>query len=349
MRIAVVTSHIPFVEGGHLAIARSTVLALREHGHEAELILTPQNRFGRVFQAYLANFLTDVMEDGLGRPIDQVISFRFPSFACQHPVHVNWLNHRFREYYDLWEQFSARLSGPGRLKEKWKRWIIHRLDNYFLKRRVTKVFAQSKTVQERLSRWGKIAAEVLYPPPPQRPYRLEKYGDFLLSVSRLQKLKRVDLLLQAMALCPSASFRLVIIGDGPEKSRLEKLARELGLKERVELRGWTDDETLLNAYAECRAVYFGPYHEDYGLVTIEAFSSGKPVITCADSGGPRELVSASGGGMIVQPEVKDIRSALEEIMSDPSLAERLGQRGRRFASQITWEKALSKLTFRKPL
>ncbi len=343
MRIAVVTSHIPFVEGGHLAIARSTVLALREHGHEAELILTPQNRFGRVFEAYLANFLTDVREDGLGRPIDQVISFRYPSFACQHPVHVNWLNHRFREYYDLWDQFAGRLSWPGRLKEGFKRWFIHRLDNYFLKRRVKKVFAQSKTIQERLSRWGKIPAEVLYPPPPQRSYRLEKYGDFLLSVSRLQKLKRVDLLLQAMARCRSATFRLIIIGDGPERARLEKMAEELGLKERVELRGWTDDKALLQAYAECRAVYFGPYQEDYGLVTIEAFSAGKPVITCADSGGPVELVSASGGGMVVPAQIEAISSALEKIMTDLSLAERLGQQGMRFASEITWEKTVAKL------
>ena len=59
-RIAVVTSTPWFVEGGHLVMARSLVQALREEGHEAELVLTPQNRFGRQGAAYLAAWLTDV-------------------------------------------------------------------------------------------------------------------------------------------------------------------------------------------------------------------------------------------------------------------------------------------------
>ncbi len=124
MRIAVVTSHVPFIEGGHLVIARSTVKALQNAGHQAELILTPQNRFDRIFQAYVANWLTDLTEDGLGRKIDLVISFRFPSFAVRHSLHVNWLNHCFREYYDLWNQFSEALSFRARIKQSLKRWLF---------------------------------------------------------------------------------------------------------------------------------------------------------------------------------------------------------------------------------
>ncbi len=78
-RILVVTSDVPFVEGGHMTIARCVVRALQEEGHEADLVLTPQNRFGRQFRAYVANRFTDVGMDGLGRTVDQVISFRFPS------------------------------------------------------------------------------------------------------------------------------------------------------------------------------------------------------------------------------------------------------------------------------
>ncbi len=141
MRIAVVTSDVPFVEGGHLTIARATVRALQDCGHEADLITTPQNRFGRQFQAYLATRLTDVGLDGLGRRIDQVISFRFPSYAVRHPRHACWLNHRLREYYDLWPMLRAQLSLRGRLKESLRRWAIHRLDDHLLKRRVTKLFA----------------------------------------------------------------------------------------------------------------------------------------------------------------------------------------------------------------
>jgi len=155
-----VTSDVPFVEGGHLVIARSTVWALRQAGYEAELLLTPQNRFGRQFQAYLANWLTDVGQDGLGREIQQVISFRFPSYAVRHPRHVCWLNHRLREYYDLWEMLAAQLSRRGLIKEKVRRFLIHRLDSYLLKNKITKLYAQSRTIQSRLQQWGKIPSEV---------------------------------------------------------------------------------------------------------------------------------------------------------------------------------------------
>ncbi len=117
MRVAVVTSTPLFVEGGHLVIARSLVQALREEGHEAALVLTPQNRFGRQGAAYLATWLTDV---GLGdgnKAVDQVISLRYPSYAVRHHNHVVWLNHTMREYYDQWDSFSASLSWKGRIKE----------------------------------------------------------------------------------------------------------------------------------------------------------------------------------------------------------------------------------------
>ncbi len=344
MRIAVVTSHVPFVHGGHLIIAQSTVKALQNAGHQAELILTPQNRFGRIFQAYMANWLTDVSEDGLGRKIDLVISFRFPSFAVQHPVHVNWLNHRFREYYDLWNQFSAPLSFKLKIKESLKRWLLHRLDNYLFKHRITKIYAQSKTIQQRLQKWGKINSEVLYPPAPQRPYRFKEYGDFILAISRLQKLKRLDLLIKAAAHLASKSIKIIIIGDGPERPELEKLIRQLSLEEKIIITGWLDETSLLQAYAECRAVYFGPYQEDYGLVTVEAFSSRKAVITCQDSGGPAELVSLSGGGFIVSPDPAAIASAIEKIIFEPDLAASLGQKAFDFVKSITWEQTVKKLT-----
>lgn len=344
MRIAVVTSHVPFVEGGHLVIAQSTVKALQDAGHQAELILTPQNRFDRIFRAYLANWLTDVTEDGLGRKIDLVISFRFPSFALRHPIHVNWLNHRFREYYDLWNQFSATLSFRTRIKQSLKRWLLHRVDNYLLKHQVTKIYAQSKTIQERLQRWGKINSEVLYPPAPQRAYRFEKYGDFILAVSRLQKLKRLDLLIKAAAHLGSTPIRIVIIGDGPERPELEKLIQELKIDNKITIAGWVDETALLKAYAECRAVFFGPYQEDYGLVTVEAFSSRKAVITCQDSGGPAELVSLSGGGYIVSSAPSAVASALEKVMLEPALAESLGQKAFDFVKSINWEYTVKKLT-----
>ncbi len=108
--ICVVTSSPPFAEGGHLVMARELVRALREEGHDTGLVVTPQNRFGQQGSAYLAAWCTDVVLAHEERNVDRVISLRFPGYAVQHPHHVLWLNHRMREYYDLWDEFSSLLT-----------------------------------------------------------------------------------------------------------------------------------------------------------------------------------------------------------------------------------------------
>ena len=170
--IAVVTSSPPLAEGGHLVIARSLVTALRDAGHHADIVVTTQNRFGRNLSSYLANRLTDVGRTADGRHVDQVISLRWPSYAVRHPAHVSWLNHTAREYYDLWERFSARLLNANRVKEQVRRSIIQRTDSWLLRSNVTRLVAQSKTVQARLRRFNGLESEVVYPPAPQRAYPL---------------------------------------------------------------------------------------------------------------------------------------------------------------------------------
>ena len=298
MRVLVVTSDVPFVEGGHRVIARALAGALREAGHQAEVWHTPQNRFGRQLSAYWATWLTDVEVAGDGGPVERVISLRFPSYAVRHPHHVVWLNHRMREYYDLWETFRASLGPRGRVVEGLRRRLLHALDRRLL-RRARYVFAQSATIRERLRRWGGIDAEVLYPPPPARAYACSAYDGSILAVARLQPLKRVDLLLQAAARADGVRVR--VAGQGPEEPRLRELAAALGIADRVSFLGHRSDEQLVQDLGRCNAVYYGARAEDYGLVTLEAFASAKPVITCTDSGGPAELVEPERTGWIVPP------------------------------------------------
>ena len=339
MRVAVVTSDVPFVEGGHRVIGHSLVTALREAGHEAELLTTPQNRFGRQLSAYLATWLTDVQVTGDDRPIDQVISLRFPSYAVRHPRHVVWLNHRLREYYDLWEEFRLTLGVRGRLVEGFRRRALRTLDGYLLRR--TKVFAQSLTIRDRLQRWGGIDAEVLYPPPPPRAYRCDGYAGPILAVGRLTPLKRIDLLLEAAAV--SEGLRLRVAGAGPQREELMAKATALGVDGRVDFLGELSEPELLDEYARCAAVYFGARAEDYGLVTLEAFASAKPVVTCTDSGGPGELVEDGATGYVVEPRVEPLAEALAGLAADPKRAQRLGAAAASVASRHSWPEAVGRL------
>ena len=94
--------------------ARST-----EAGHRAGIVTTPSNRFGRQGPAYLANWLTDVGMTGTGERVDQVITLRFPELRGPPSASTcAGSNHTMREYYDLWDDFSARLSPQGRSRRR---------------------------------------------------------------------------------------------------------------------------------------------------------------------------------------------------------------------------------------
>ncbi|HXE79999.1 MAG TPA: glycosyltransferase family 4 protein [Vicinamibacterales bacterium] len=340
--IAVVTSSPPLARGGHLVMADALVGALREAGHEADLIVTPQNRFGRNVSTYLSNWMLDAGRTGDGRRVDQVISLRWPSYAVRHPVHVCWLNHTMREYYDLWPQFRARLSGPSLIKESLRRTAIRRADTWLL-RRLTARFTISETVRQRLLRFNGVDAEALHPPPPPRAYRCESYEPFLFTVSRLAPLKRLELLIEALARPVAAGIRCVVAGEGECATDLQRLVAHHGLSDRIELVGRIDDEALVDYLARCRAVAFVPRDEDYGFVTIEAFASAKPVITTTDSGGPAELVRSGTNGFVVEPTPDALAGALRQVMEDPQLAQRLGAAGEQVARSMTWQAAVERL------
>ena len=329
-------------EGGHLVIARSLVTALRGEGHEADIVVTPQNRFGRQASAYAATWLTDLGSSD-GQPIDRVISMRYPSYAVRHPNHVCWLNHTMREYYDLWDRFSARLSPQARIKESVRRRLIHAADRYLLTHNVKRLFVQSRTIQDRLRLWPDVSSTVLYPPAPPRPYRCDDYGDYIFMVSRLTPLKRADLFVRALAEPAAQGIRAVIGGDGEERARIEGLIASFGLQDRVVLVGRLDDERLVEHLSRCRAVCFPPFEEDYGFVTVEAFASAKAVITCRDSGGPVELVADGETGLVCDPTPAAVASALRALADDRPLAERMGRQGRARAEELSWRRTVAAL------
>ena len=208
---------------------------------------------------------------------------------------------------------------------------------------MTRLFAQSRTIQARLERWGGIASTVVYPPPPPRPYRCDTYGDFVLVVSRLTPLKRVGLVIDALAQPDAAGVKCVVVGDGEEEAALRRAVDERGMGDRVSFLGAVGDDVLLTQLATCRAVCFPAAHEDFGLVTVEAFASGKAVITCHDSGGPAELVEDGTSGLVTTPDAPSLARALASVEGDQALAERLGAGALQRVAELTWERTFEQL------
>jgi glycosyltransferase involved in cell wall biosynthesis len=147
------------------------------------------------------------------------------------------------------------------------------------------------------------------------PLDLSRRENLVLSVGRLVGPKRFDRLIEAFAGLADHSARLVILGDGPERERLERLVGELGLAQRVSLPGYTRDTGAYFARARCFALV--SEKESFGLVYVEALSFGLPVIATAE-GGPREVLDDGRYGLLLhQPSVEALREALEQQLANP--------------------------------
>jgi glycosyltransferase involved in cell wall biosynthesis len=156
-------------------------------------------------------------------------------------------------------------------------------------------------------------------------------------------LKRFDLLLRALAEPEAKHVRCVIAGEGTEAESLIRLARQLDVDRRVEFVGRVDEAGLLDHYSKCRAVVFPVFNEDYGFITVEAFSSGKAVITCRDSGGPAELVRDGENGFVVDPSAAALATAIAALADDRALAMKLGEVGAQQAVRMSWSDVVKQL------
>jgi glycosyltransferase involved in cell wall biosynthesis len=318
-------------------MAGTLVSELRARGHEADRVTVPVKWYPgeRVLSQALLWRLLD-LEEANGRAIDLVVATKFPSYLVRHPNKVVWLLHQFRQAYDF-DGTELGQFGSGERDRAVVR-AVHRIDAIALGE-ARRLFATSANVAARLRRYNGLEAEVLPHPPQELPYRFEEVGDFVLSVGRLDRAKRVDLLLEAARSDPA--LRLVVAGDGPDRERLEGLAR--GLNGRIEFAGRVSEEQLAGLYARCLAVYYAPVDEDFGMVPYEAFLSGKPVVTTEDAGGPLEVVADRRTGLVAAPEPAALAEACAWLASHRDEARAFGAAGRALAEKVTWDAAIGRL------
>src|SRR5262249_5813082 len=138
--------------------------------------------------------------------------------------------------------------------------------------------------------------------------------------------------------------RCRIAGTGPDREKLEGLIDKIGLREKVELLGWVSDQDVVEQYAGSLAVFYAPYDEDYGYVTVEAFKSGKPVLTAADSGGVLEFVDNGRNGFVVPPDSpRELAARIDTLYRDREKARAMGERGRETVAKIGWDLVVERL------
>lgn len=378
MKIAVVgPSPIPYTIGG----AENLMWGLCDQinqltEHQAELIKVPvrENNFWNLIDSYYQFYKMDLSH------FDMIITSKYPSWMVRHDNSVCWMMHTLRGLYDTYhlmnlpdmvdsendeinwildymkknpmpdslDDFFALLwmikengnipehyfAFPGPFIKK----IVHYMDSFGLSGQ-KRYYAISDTVKEREDYFPVgVSVKTVYPPTVMRSCSTGKY-DYIFMISRLDGPKRIDMLIRAMKHVKS-DIRLLIAGTGPERERLEALASG---DERIQFLGFVRDEEVESYYANCLAVPYFPYDEDYGYITVEAMLHKKPVITTKDAGGPTEFVVDGETGFVTDFEEQAIADRIDFFAKYPEEAKRQGENGYAVVKQITWDKTVKQL------
>jgi glycosyltransferase involved in cell wall biosynthesis len=218
--------------------------------------------------------------------------------------------------------------------------MIHFLDNAALSPdRIRRHAAISATVAQRPGYFDpETVVTVLHPPPHRSDYRCGN-DDYLFVSSRLDGPKRVGLVIEAMRHVDE-DIPLLIAGTGPAEAELRMMA---GNDPRIRFLGFVADDDMPDLYANALAVPFVPLDEDYGLVAVEAMRSGKPVLTCVDSGGPCELVEDGINGFVCAPEPEALAEKIGLLCRHREVTRDMGKEAFKSAEIINWANVLQGL------
>ncbi|MCU1351200.1 MAG: putative glycosyltransferase [Acidimicrobiales bacterium] len=380
MKVAIVApSPVPFTRGGaERAVAglQRAINELTPHDCEVVKLPTDESTLPGIVAGYDAFSRLDLSH------FDRVVSVKYPAWMVGHDDHTVLMFHPLRGLYDTYHRFGLPwtaaphapalrelrhlmqrrgdravlpeffelfgralatvgpdhpdLAHPGPLGRE----IVHWLDTIALApAQVRRHLALSRTVASRPGYFPPGVTPLVVYLPSDLPPGWEGGARHLFTASRLDGPKRLDLLVEAYRQVPGR-LPLLIAGTGPDAARLQALAAP---DPRVQLLGFVPDEALPGLYADALAVPFVPEDEDLGLITLEAFASATPVVTCIDSGGPTELVVDGVTGLVTQPDPTSLGRALTRLVHDPDLARRLGRAGQRRAAKITWLDAVRTL------
>ncbi len=164
----------------------------------------------------------------------------------------------------------------------------------------------------------------------------------LVTVGHLVARKRHADVLRALAVLSRRhpALRYQIVGEGPERAALERLAARLGVADRVELAGQLDPDRAIERARACTLFVMPSTEEAFGVAYIEAMAGGVPAIGCRGEPGPEEIAAAGGGMVLVPPgDIERLTQRIDELLSDPHELNEVSHRARvTVAENFTWER-----------
>ena len=317
-------------EGGAERFYNGLVAALNEHVPTERIdVVSDESSFEAIEETYLRFYDLDMSEYA------GVISTKAPAYMVRHPNHVLYLQHTMRVFYDM---FDREFPHPDETIIK-QRALVQRLDTLALQApRTRDRFVIGKEVQKRLRHYNGLDSQVLYQATTLSGFECRNF-EYVFIPGRLHRWKRLDLIINALKYVKSP-VKVLISGEGEDGAYFRSLASD---DNRITFLGRVSDRELIELYAGALVVPFVPIREDFGLITLEAFHSGKPVLTCMDSGEPANIVQDGVSGFVCEPVPHVIGEKLEYLFQNPGIAMRMGQQGRESVKHITWQKVANAL------
>ncbi len=315
---------MPYVRGGVEIFTDELVGQLRARGHEADVVTVPWQ--GWPNERLLTNafaWRTLDLASACEPPPELVIATKFPSYMITHPNKVTWLVHQYRQAYELDGTAFGQLSESREDREIRRR--IQLMDQASLREsaQALRDLRERRPAAGRLdrARGGGSPASALRPALPLRGIR---------TLRALGRPPRDDQTRRAADRGRdrrATQLAVVVAGDGP-RARAPRGPRLRRLPEsRLRFVGHVSESELADLYARCRAVFYAPLDEDFGMVPFEAFASGKPVVTTTDAGGPLEVVRDGKNGIVVEATAEALARALRSLLDDEQRARELGGNG----------------------
>lgn len=238
-------------------------------------------------------------------------------------LHICYLHTPIR--YIWFPYIDPRLSGSFL-----KNIIAHkmRLWDFQAAFRVDRFVANSKNVALRIKKIYRQEAKVIYPPVKTsffKPVSQNKISDYFLFVSRLISYKKADLVIETFN---QLGFPLKIIGIGPDYLKLKKMA-----KRNIEFLGKLSADELRKYYSQAKAFIF-PGYEDFGIVAVEAMSSGRPVIAYK-KGGMAEIIKEGVSGIFFEEQsVESLKKAILDFKPESFDPQKIRKEAEKFDEGI---------------
>lgn len=349
MRIAILEPYIKGVGGAQKVIA-DYANYLQERGHYVEIftrecdpnytyphfrnikitLLKPKSKILVALLFMLRRF----------KDFDLIIANDWPSnFSSIRNKKVVWICYSpKRDFYDLKEFYMLEAGLKKKILMKLKSLLFKRMDIISAKK-MKKIFPISKNVLGRVKKYYDVGGEIFYPGINFDEYKSGKCGNYVLSVARFVKPKRVDRIIEAMKYTKNKSVKLYVVGSGPEERKIRNMCNE---NKNVMFLGKVNGKNLEELYSNCLAAIYVPKDEDWGLIPLEAAACKKPTIGCNEGGLKETIVNGKTGFLMKDISAEKIAEKIDLLANNKILAKKMGESAYKYCKQFDWKNILPK-------